>query len=57
MAEIATLALMRSEPIFALPDDYAEPVSAMVFFEKIEDVRGPQIQGGATWFTMDENET
>ncbi len=57
MAEIATLALMRSEPIFALPDDYAEPVSAMVFFEKIEEVRGPQIQGGATWFTMDENET
>lgn len=53
-AEMAALALLRSEGDFARPEGYAEPVNAKVYFEEIDEAVGPQTQGGATWFTMDE---
>ena len=53
-AEMAALALLRSEDDFARPEGYAEPVNAKVYFEEIDEAVGPQTQGGATWFAMDD---
>ncbi len=48
------LALLRSEQDFALPEGYVGPINAKVYFEEIDEAKGPQTQGGATWFTMEE---
>ena len=52
-AEMAALSLLRSEEAFATPSGHAVSKDARVYFEKIEEVSGPQTQGGASWFPMD----
>lgn len=52
-AEIVALELLRSEDAFAPPAGDARSKDARVYFEKIEEVNGPQTQGGASWFPMD----
>ena len=53
-AEMIAHALLRSEQDFALPEGYVGPINAKAYFEEIDEAKGPQTQGGATWFTMEE---
>ena len=53
-AETEALALLRSEETFAFPEGYSGALNAAVFFDEIVEVEGPQRQGGATWFPMEE---
>ncbi len=54
-AEYLTVARLRKEPDFQQPEGYAPNAPAKVFIEEIEPVDAlPTVQGGATWFRMDE---
>lgn len=53
-AEAEALALLRSEETFAFPAGYSGAHTAAVYFDEVVEVAGPQRQGGATWFPMDE---